>query len=456
MVVSSGLPALAHIFPHMAANYTTGKEKEGLEKGETQANGKVYLDYNATTPPAAEVVEAVTEALQKAWGNPSSSYSAGCKAKQLIDTARANMARMIGGMPEDIIFTSGGTEANNMVLFSAVEYFNVGIKKEESSPLKNALPHIITSNVEHDSIALPLKHLQTAHRAEVTFVPVSTTTGRVEVDDVVAALRPNTCLVSIMLANNETGVIMPIGELSQHLAPISKQREAQGLPSILLHTDAAQALGKITVDVQELGVDYLTVVGHKFYGPRIGALYVNEIGHKTPLLPMLYGGGQERNYRPGTENTPMIAGLGKAAELVSLHCAAYENHMRSVRDYMEERLQTAFGNKIRFNSHFSGTERLPNTCNVSLLKPAVLGREWLSHCEYLLASVGAACHSDRGDSPSHVLLSSGVPPDAARGAIRLSVGRDTTKEDVDLIVKDLEQAARRLESKDTKKTEPTN
>ncbi|XP_056420620.1 selenocysteine lyase isoform X2 [Hyla sarda] len=439
----------------MAANFTTAKKEEWLEKGETKAKCKVYLDYNATTPPAAEVVDVVSEALLEAWGNPSSSYSSGCKAKQLIDTARAHIAKMVQGMPEDIIFTSGGTEANNMVLLSAVEYFNTSTKKESNS-LEKALPHIITSNVEHDSIALLLKHLQKTHRAEVTFVPVSTTTGRVEVDDVVAALRPNTCLVSIMLANNETGVIMPIGELSQRLAPISKERRAQGLPSILLHTDAAQAIGKISIDVQELGVHYLTIVGHKFYGTRIGALYVRGIGHKTPLLPMLYGGGQERNYRPGTENTPMIAGLGKAAELVSLHCTVYENHMRSVRDYMEERLQAVFGKKIQFNSHFSGSERLPNTCNVSLLRPAVLGREWLSHCEYLLASVGAACHSDRGDSPSHVLLSSGVSPDAARGAVRLSVGRDTSREDVDLIVKDLEQAARRLENKDIKKKEMIN
>ncbi|XP_073529135.1 selenocysteine lyase [Phyllobates terribilis] len=440
----------------MNANCKPAKEKQWLEKEEKQAKCKVYLDYNATTPLTAEVIDVVTEALQEAWGNPSSSYCAGCKAKQLIESARAHIAKMVRGKPEDIIFTSGGTEANNMVLFSAVDYFNMTAKKDLINSLDKALPHIITSNVEHDSIALPLKHLQGAHRVEVTFVPVSTTSGRVEVDDVVAAIRPNTCLVSVMLANNETGVIMPIGELAQRLVIISKERQAQGLPPILLHTDAAQALGKINVDVQELGVHYLTIVGHKFYGPRIGALWVQGIGNKTPLLPMLHGGGQERNYRPGTENTPMIAGLGKAAELVSLHCALYENYMRSVRDYMEQRLQIVFGNKIQFNSHFSGTERLPNTCNVSLLRPAVLGREWLSHCDYLLASVGAACHSDRGDSPSHVLLSSGVSPDAARGAIRLSVGRDTTREDVDLIVKDLEQAAQKLENEDPKKEELKN
>ncbi|XP_072263876.1 selenocysteine lyase [Pyxicephalus adspersus] len=427
------------------------KEKKNQEDIENHSTRRIYLDYNATTPASAEVVRAVTEALKEAWGNPSSSYSAGCMAKQLIDKARANIANMVGGKPEDIIFTSGGTEANNMVLFSAVEQFSLRAKERSSNSIDKALPHIITSNVEHDSIVLPLQHLQRAHKAEVTFLPVSTTTGRVEVDDVIAALRPDTCLVSVMLANNETGVIMPLGELSRRLSPISKQRVSQGLAPILLHTDAAQALGKISVNVQELQVHYLTIVGHKFYGPRIGALYVRGIGHQTPLLPMLFGGGQERNYRPGTENTPMIVGLGKAAELVSLHCAAYESHMREVRDYLEQRLQAIFSDRIRFNSHFPGTERLPNTCSVSLLKPSVLGREWLAHCHSLQASVGAACHSDRGDSPSHVLLNSGVPRESARGAVRLSVGRETSREDIDIIVKDLEQAAEKLENKESSK-----
>ncbi|KAM8953178.1 selenocysteine lyase [Pelodytes ibericus] len=433
----------------MAANDASIREKKCLENSDnyTLQNRKVYLDNNATTPPAEEVVEAVTQAMQEAWGNPSSSYTAGCKAKKLIDSSREHIAKMVGGKPEDIIFTSGGTEANNMVLYSAVEHFHMDSENRQSTP--GSLPHIITSNVEHDSIALPLLHLQKTQRAEVTFVPVSSVTGRVEVDDVIAAVRPNTCLVSIMLANNETGVIMPISTLSQQLAAISQKRTSQGLPKILLHTDAAQALGKVEVDVQDLGVNYLTIVGHKFYGPRIGALYVFGIGQQTPLLPLLYGGGQERSFRPGTENTPMIAGLGKAAELVSLHCSSYEVHMKSKRDYMEQRLQAVFGDRIRFNSHFPGTERLPNTCNVSLLRPSILGREWLSQCRHLLASVGAACHSDRGDRPSPVLLSSGVPPDAARGAVRLSIGRETSQDDVDLIVKDLEQAARHYEDKET-------
>ncbi|KAG8445404.1 hypothetical protein GDO86_010258 [Hymenochirus boettgeri] len=410
-------------------------------------HSKIYLDYNATTPPAEEVVETVKEALREAWGNPSSSYTAGCRAKQLIDLARAHLAKMVGGKPEDVIFTSGGTEANNMVLFSAVEHFNTASNERQNKSVDWALPHIITSNVEHDSVALPLLHLQKSQKAEVTFVPVCSVTGRVKVEDVISALRPNTCLVSIMLANNETGFLMPVGELSRCLDSISRERHAQGLTKVLLHTDAAQALGKVEVDVQELGVNYLTIVGHKFYGPRIGALYVKGLGNLSPLLPMFRGGGQERNFRPGTENTPMIAGLGKAAELVSLNFTAYEDHMRSIRDYLEQRLMAVFKDRIRINSQFSGPERLPNTCNVSLLKPAVLGRDWLSHCQYLQASVGAACHSDREDSPSPVLLNSGVPWDAARSAVRLSVGRETSKEDIDLIVRDLEQSAELLSRK---------
>ncbi|XP_030876610.1 selenocysteine lyase [Leptonychotes weddellii] len=249
----------------------------------------------------------------------------------------------------------------------------------------------------------------------ITFVPVSKVNGQVEVEDILAAVCPATCLVTIMLANNETGVIMPISEISQRIKALNQKRVASGLPVILLHTDAAQALGKRHVDVEDLGVDFLTIVGHKFYGPRIGALYVRGLGELTPLYPMLFGGGQERNFRPGTENTPMIAGLGKAAELVTRNCEAYEAHMRDVRDYLEERLEAEFGRVV------------------------------LAQCRTLLASVGAACHSDHADRPSPVLLSCGIPFDVARNALRLSVGRSNTRAEVDLIVQDLKQAVAQLE-----------
>ncbi|XP_072474828.1 selenocysteine lyase [Notamacropus eugenii] len=422
--------------------------------GETRPRErKVYMDYNATTPLEPEVIQAVTEAMQEAWGNPSSPYLAGRKAKDIINAARENLAKMVNGKPQDIIFTSGGTESNNLVIHSILKLFQESQQSEGDRPaerqpslVSGAKPHFITCTVEHDSVRLPLEHLVKEGMAEVTFVPVSKLNGQAEADDVLAAVRPTTCLVTIMLANNETGVIMPVSEISRRIKALNHKRAASGLPGILVHTDAAQALGKRRVDVQELEVDYLTIVGHKFYGPRIGALYVRGLGTCTPLRPMLFGGGQEWNFRPGTENTPMIAGLGKAAELVNKNCDIYEAHMKKIRDYLEERLQAVFEKKrIHLNSLFPGSDRLPNTCNFSISGPHLQGRVVLAHCRTLLASVGAACHSDHGDLPSPILLSCGIPPEVARNALRLSVGRSTTKEEVDLAVEDLRQVVTQLE-----------
>ncbi|KAF7462172.1 selenocysteine lyase isoform X2 [Marmota flaviventris] len=411
---------------------------------------KIYMDYNATTPLEPEVIQVMTEAMWEAWGNPSSPYTAGKKAKDIINAARESLANMIGGKPQDIVFTSGGTESNNLVIHSMVKCFQEsqtppGAVVEQHSPEEGARPHFVTCTVEHDSIRLPLEHLVEGQVAEVTFVPVSQVNGQAEVDDILAAVRPTTCLVTIMLANNETGVVMPVPEISQRIKALNQRRAASGLPRILVHTDAAQALGKRRVDVEDLGVDFLTIVGHKFYGPRIGALYVRGLGKLTPLHPMLFGGGQERNFRPGTENTPMIAGLGKAAEMVTENCEAYEAHMRDIRDYLEERLQAEFGKRIHLNSRFPGVERLPNTCNFSIQGHQLQGYVVLAQCRTLLASVGASCHSDQGDRPSPVLLSCGIPFDVARNALRLSVGRSTTRAEVDLVVQDLKQAVARLE-----------
>ncbi|KAI1889307.1 hypothetical protein AGOR_G00177840 [Albula goreensis] len=411
---------------------------------------RIYMDYNATTPMEPEVIQAVTEALQEAWGNPSSSYLPGRKARSIINQSRESVAQMVAGRAEDIIFMSGGTEANNLVFHTAVKHYWEGRGAAEMNGPegshhngKPALPHIIISNVEHDSIRLTVENLSREGRADVTVVPVSKVTACVEVEDVMAAIRPTTCLISVMLANNETGVLMPIRELCQRVRSANKQRPG---PRVLVHTDAAQAIGKVRVDVQDLGVDYLTIVGHKFYAPRIGALYVNGPGTTTPVFPMFFGGGQERNFRPGTENTPMIAGLGKAAELVCSNLPEYQTHLRETRLYLEQRLQDVFGrDKVRFNSHFPGSDTLPNTCNVSILGPGLQGRKVLSNCKKLLASVGAACHSDRGDRPSRILLNSGVPAEVAANALRLSVGRGTTRGDVDQVVQDLKEAVQQLE-----------
>uniref|UniRef100_A0A8C0IU13 Selenocysteine lyase n=1 Tax=Chelonoidis abingdonii TaxID=106734 RepID=A0A8C0IU13_CHEAB len=390
---------------------------------------KVYMDYNATTPMAPEVIQTVTEAMHEAWGNPSSSYTAGRKAKEIINKARESLAQMVGGRPQDIIFTSGGTEANNLVIHTALRHFRESRVLGQDGPGEDhkraagATPHFITSNVEHDSVRLPLEHLVKEHMAEATFVPVSKITGQVEVDDTIAAIRPTTCLVSIMLANNETGVIMPISELSQRIQILNQNRMALGLPRILMHTDAAQMIGKGRVDGQDLGVDYLTIVGHKFYAPRIGALYVQGPGHLICFLLCT-----------------------QAAELVNKNCEDYEAHMKEVRDYLEERLEASFGKqRLHFNSRFPGAKRLCNTCNFSIRGPGLQGWMVLSHCKTLLASVGAACHSKKGDQPSSILLSCGIPYEVAQNALRLSVGRDTTKEDVDIVVEDLKQSVAQLE-----------
>ncbi|XP_074955578.1 selenocysteine lyase isoform X2 [Phalacrocorax aristotelis] len=418
----------------------------GMELVEVQRDAserRVYLDHNATTPLAPEVAQAVRDAMCQAWGNPSSSHPTGRKAKELIGSARESLARMVGGRLEDIVFTSGGTEANNMVIHTARRHFHESHGRPGDSW---GMPHIVTSSVEHDSIRLPLEQLVKESLAEATFVAVSPRSGRAEVDDILAAIRPTTCLVSIMLANNETGVIMPVAEVSQCVRALNQRRAVEGLPRILVHTDAAQMVGKGRVDVRELRVDYLTIVGHKFYGPRIGALYVRGPGTTTPLHPMFFGGGQERSFRPGTENTPMIAGLGQAAELVSKNWEAYEAHMRDVRDYLEARLEASFGKeRIHLNSQFTGSKRLCNTSNFSILGPGFQGQRVLSCCKILLASVGAACHSEKVDRPSSILLSCGIPYNVAQNALRLSVGRDTTRADVDLVVQDLVQAVAQLE-----------
>ncbi|KAK7480616.1 hypothetical protein BaRGS_00028192 [Batillaria attramentaria] len=405
---------------------------------------KIYLDYNATTPLSPEVEKSIITAMREAWGNPSSSYQPGVKARRLIDEARSNVAFMVGAKSSDIIFTSGGTEGNNWILQMAVKYFHdesrtpaqpkLGPKDGKCEVGKDLLPHFITSNVEHDSVKCVLEHFEKEKIAEVTYVPVSKKSGRVEVEDIKAAIRPTTVMITIMLANNESGVIQPVAEINEEIQRVNRQSPHR----ILLHTDAAQALGKIPVDVEDLCVDYLTIVGHKFYAPRIGAIYIRNPHKELRVYPMLFGGGQERNFRPGTENTPMIAGLGKAAELVHENLKEYSSHMAKVRDYLETRLAEEFGDDIVINGKFESSTRLPNTCNVSFVKEGLEGHKLLSHTERLQASVGAACHKQ--NKPSHILLAMGVPESLARNALRLSVGRETTKEDIDVVVSDLRKA----------------
>ncbi|KAK7090619.1 hypothetical protein V1264_010391 [Littorina saxatilis] len=408
---------------------------------------KVYLDYNATTPLAPEVQEAVIAAMKEAWGNPASSSQPGLKAKKIIAEARSNVAFMVGAKSADIVFTSGGTEGNNWILQMALKYFREyrssdNKKNDKGERGCESIPHFITSNVEHDSVKCVLEHFEEQGLAEVTYVPVSHKSGMVEVEDVISALKPNTIMITIMLANNESGVIQPITEISERL--LKTVNQPLRTKRVLLHTDAAQALGKIPVDATDLGVDFLTIVGHKFYAPRVGAIYIRNPNKDIPVYPMLFGGGQERDFRPGTENTPMIAGLGRGAELIHKNISKYESHMREVRDYLEEKLKKEFGSKIQINGKFSASQRLPNTCNVSFVKKGLMGHVVLSKVKFLQASVGAACHAQ--NKPSHILLAMGVSGALAQNALRLSVGRETTKAEIDVVVQDLKETVESLMS----------
>lgn len=403
----------------------------------------IYLDYNATTPIDSIVVNSIVTALKEEWGNPSSSHVFGNAARLSINSARKKLAHMINALDQDIIFTSGGTESNNMVICSAAETYKKW-KTFGKTDITSLKPHIITSNVEHDAIVLPLKHLINKNDIEVSFVPVDSN-GCIVIEDVISSIQPNTCLITILFANNETGVIMPIASIGKTIRKINEDREHKGLCKILYHTDAAQAIGKLPVDVEDTMVDYLTIVGHKFYGPRIGCLYARSPGMKTPVYPMLFGGGQERGYRPGTENTPMISGLGKAADLVISNLNKYMDHFSDIKLYLENRLKEEFGNHVIFNFKGKGVDVLPNTCSIAFTEEGLTGHQVLAHCKKVLASVGAACHSE--NQCSGVLIASGITKEQAEKSIRLSVGRETTLEEIDLAVADLKQAVELLRKK---------
>lgn len=357
----------------------------------------IYLDYNATTPVAPEAMDAMLAYLREEFGNPSSDYALGRRAREAVARARQEVAALIGARPEEIVFTGCATEANNTVLKGVAARFGRG--------------HIITSAVEHPSVTQPLSYLL-AEGLEVTIVPVDGT-GRVDPEDVRRALQPNTILISIMHANNETGALQPVAEIGVIA------REA----GVWFHTDAAQSVGKIPVQVDDLRVDFLTLAGHKFYAPKgIGALYVRA---GCDFVPLLHGGGQEGGRRSGTENVPHIVALGEACRLARERLADDQTRLQGLRDLLHERLQAGFP-ELRLNG--PEKERLPNTLNVSF--PGLSGRAILEGLPELAASLGAACHGAE-EKPSPVLTAMGLPPDLAMSAIRFSVGRPTTRAEVE-------------------------
>ncbi len=362
----------------------------------------IYLDHNATTPVDERVVRGMERFFRSGFGNPSSNYEEGKDARAAIENARVLAATAMGALPEEVVFTSGGTESNNWVI-------------KGLAGARNGKGHIITTAIEHPSITFPCSFLEN-QEVETTLVGVDSQ-GMVDVDAIRKAIRPDTFLISVMHANNETGVIQPIEEIS-HIA-----RDA----GIAFHSDAAQSMGKIPVDVGQMGVDFLTVAGHKVYAPKgIGLLYIRK---GVDLDPLFHGGSQEQGRRAGTENVALAVGLGTACEMVTGDLRKLSERLSRLSTLLLELLSDKIDG-MQLNGH--PELRLPNCLSVSF--PQVTGADILEAVPEIRASTGAACH-DRGSAISHVLAAMGISPEQARGTVRLSLGRHTTQTDVEKAAK---------------------
>ncbi len=367
----------------------------------------IYLDYNASTPVDAAVREAMLPYLGEFHGNPSSSHALGGPMRSAVDGAREQVAALLGATPEEIVFTSGGTEASNHVI------------KGVAYALREKGRHIITSAIEHPAVINPCRFLE-RQGFEVTYVGVDEK-GMIDAQSVAGEVRPDTILISIMHANNEVGTIQPIAEISE----IAREG------GILMHTDAAQSCGKIKTRVDELGVDFLSIAGHKLYAPQgIGALLIRG---GVDLEPLHHGAGHERGRRAGTEPVAAIAGLGVAAELAG--ACLDDSKLVDLRNRFHKGLQTAVGKDVVLLGH--PEQRLPNTLCVGFR--GRVGGEVLAACPEICASTGAACHSGKRQK-SAVLTAMDVPDDVAFGAVRFSLGRFTTEAEIDRAVELIAQA----------------
>ncbi|MFB6373612.1 MAG: cysteine desulfurase family protein [Bradymonadaceae bacterium] len=368
----------------------------------------IYLDHNATTPVRDEVREAMMPFLREQFGNPSSGHPYGRRAHEAVERARDQVADLIGARSTEIIFTSGGTESNNLAIRGVCSALG-----GEGA--------VVTSEIEHPAVAETCEHLEATGRP-IESVGVGGD-GRVDLEAFDEALAGEVALVSIMHANNETGVLQPIGPCA----------DRAGEAGALLHTDAAQSVGKVPVDVDELGVDLLTIAGHKLYGPKgVGALYIRE---GTPIEPILYGASHEGGLRPGTENVASIVGLGAACELASRTVDEERARVESLRDRLVERLRDAIPDIAVTGAD---VPRLPNTLNVRF--PETRGDELLAATPEVAASTGSACHEGGELQPSSVLTAMGIPDEDALGAVRLTLGRGTTADEVDRVAEALIEA----------------
>jgi cysteine desulfurase len=371
----------------------------------------VYLDNNATTPLLPEVYEAMRPYFEGHFGNASSIHSYGQKTRAAVESARESVAQLLSCRASEVVFTSGGTESDNLAIFGTVHTGD----------------HAITSGIEHHAVLHGCKHLASAG-FEITVLPVDGR-GLIDPADVRRALRPNTKLISIMMANNETGVLQPVEEIGKIAAEAG----------VLFHTDAVQAAGKVPIDVQRIGCHALSISGHKMHAPQgVGALYVRKGTHVQPLF---HGGRHERSRRAGTENVPGIVALGKAAELASNSIAqGHDNKMAALRDRLEQGI-LAQADETSVNGH--AAPRVPNTTNIRF--DHIEGESLVIALDLkgLAVSTGAACSSGAIE-PSHVLLAMGLSKSQARSSIRFSLGKQTTKEDIDFALSIVPETVARL------------
>jgi cysteine desulfurase len=376
----------------------------------------MYLDYNATTPVDPLVVKKLLPYLHERFGNPSSSHEYGREAKEAVENARAQLADLLGADPTEIVFTSGGTEADNQALIATARAYS---KRGR---------HIITTEIEHPAVLNPLLWLE-EQGFSLSILPVDTY-GLIDPAVVERAITPHTTIISVMHANNEVGTIQPLAEIGA----IARRQ------GIVFHTDAAQSVGKIPTRVNELQVDLLTVAGHKFYAPKgVGALYVRK---GTAIEPYLYGAGHESGRRAGTENVPYIVALGAAAELAQQRIAAGCAGIVALRDRLQSRLQELIGG-VELNGH--PVERLPNTLNVSF--SGIIGAELLEQIPEIAASTGAACHGGVSKL-SGVLMAMGLSRERNLGAVRFSIGQWTTRDEVGRAAELVAAGVRKLRRED--------
>lgn len=363
----------------------------------------IYMDYNATTPIFPEVFEEMKPYFLEKWGNPSSSYKFGSSLKSSIETARLQVAELIGANPSEIIFTSCATESNNTAIFSALR----------ASPEKR---HLVTSIVEHSSVLNLCQYLE-KEGFQITYLPVNYE-GFINLADLEKAITDKTAIVSLMWANNETGVLFPIKEIAE----ICKSR------GVLFHCDAVQAVGKVEISMKNMPIDFLSITGHKIHGPKgIGALFVRR---KSPFQPFIIGGHQERTRRGGTESVPLIIGIGKAAELSRKYLPQYEHRVKPLRDSLEEGLLNTIPD-AELNGH--KTKRLANTTNISFHGIESEALLILLDKEGICASSGSACLAD-SEEPSHVIKAMKPNTTASREMIRFSLGLDSTQETIKTVL----------------------